>query len=397
MEQVSFEVADALNQPFPEGKFDLVWSMESGEHMPDKKKFVNELVRVAAPGGRIIIVTWCHRDLSPSKESLRQEEKDLLNKICSAYYLPAWCSTADYVKRPDPERSWKWTPRGWELRSGKEMGITHLSRDSEKLTPEESTLMISLAQLVLQKLDVLHDGSVKLDGESQKDSSSALTISSDAYHFKHRRSFSKWNDDILQSGSTITETTQAGELISGSSYASKLPIDEVTMQDHMDLLVEQVKMLAGEIAFGSSTLKRLVEQSANDPESSRAQIQNLECEIQEKRNQMRVLEQRIVKSGEASVANASMVEMQQTIMKLMTQCSEKGFELEIKSADNRVLQEQLQMKCAENKEMEDKILHLEQQLASVSSGNKSYPSENCVHDEYSEELRKKVQSQIILT
>ncbi|KAH6757960.1 Kinesin motor family protein [Perilla frutescens var. hirtella] len=162
------------------------------------------------------------------------------------------------------------------------------------------------------------------------------------------------------------------------------------MSDHMDLLVEQVKMLAGEIAFGSSTLKRLVEQSENDPESTRAQIQNLECEIQEKRNQMRVLEQRIVESGEASLANASM-----TIMKLMTQCSEKGFELEIKSADNRVLQEQLQMKCAENKEMEDKILHLEQQLASVSSGNKSYPSENCVHDEYSKELRKKVQSQEI--
>ena len=37
-QQVSFEVADALNQPFPDGKFDLVWSMESGEHMPEKAK-----------------------------------------------------------------------------------------------------------------------------------------------------------------------------------------------------------------------------------------------------------------------------------------------------------------------------------------------------------------------
>lgn len=36
--QVSFQVADALDQPFPDGQFDLVWSMESGEHMPDKKK-----------------------------------------------------------------------------------------------------------------------------------------------------------------------------------------------------------------------------------------------------------------------------------------------------------------------------------------------------------------------
>jgi tocopherol O-methyltransferase len=35
--------------------------MESGEHMPDKAKFVGELCRVTAPGGRIIVVTWCHR------------------------------------------------------------------------------------------------------------------------------------------------------------------------------------------------------------------------------------------------------------------------------------------------------------------------------------------------
>ena len=40
------------------GEFDLAWSMESGEHMPDKRRFVNELVRVTAPGGRVIIVTW---------------------------------------------------------------------------------------------------------------------------------------------------------------------------------------------------------------------------------------------------------------------------------------------------------------------------------------------------
>lgn len=53
---------------------------------------------MAAPGGTIIIVTMCHRDLSPSEESLLPEEKDLLNRICDAYYLPAWCSIADYVK-----------------------------------------------------------------------------------------------------------------------------------------------------------------------------------------------------------------------------------------------------------------------------------------------------------
>ncbi|RAL46940.1 hypothetical protein DM860_016574 [Cuscuta australis] len=96
-ERVSFQVADALNQPFPDGEFDLVWSMESGEHMPDKAKFVSELARVAAPGGTVIIVTWCHRDLSPTENSLLPQEEELLKKICNAFYLPAWCSTADYV------------------------------------------------------------------------------------------------------------------------------------------------------------------------------------------------------------------------------------------------------------------------------------------------------------
>ncbi|KAG4992363.1 hypothetical protein AAZX31_09G203400 [Glycine max] len=97
-DKVSFEVADALKQPFPDGKFDLVWSMESGEHMPDKAKFVGELARVAAPGGTIIIVTWCHRDLGPDEQSLLPWEQDLLKKICDSYYLPAWCSISDYVK-----------------------------------------------------------------------------------------------------------------------------------------------------------------------------------------------------------------------------------------------------------------------------------------------------------
>lgn len=47
------------------------------------------------------------------------------------------------------------------------------------------------------------------------------------------------------------------------------------MSDEMDLLVEQIKMLAGEIAFGTSTLKRLMEQSVNDPDGTRIQVQFL--------------------------------------------------------------------------------------------------------------------------
>eukprot|EP00199_Chlamydomonas_sp_CCMP681_P001931 CAMPEP_0119108118 /NCGR_PEP_ID=MMETSP1180-20130426/13477_1 /TAXON_ID=3052 ORGANISM="Chlamydomonas cf sp, Strain CCMP681" /NCGR_SAMPLE_ID=MMETSP1180 /ASSEMBLY_ACC=CAM_ASM_000741 /LENGTH=352 /DNA_ID=CAMNT_0007093701 /DNA_START=21 /DNA_END=1079 /DNA_ORIENTATION=- len=101
-DQAQFQVADALAQPFSDDSFDLVWSMESGEHMPNKPKFVNELVRVCAPGGKMIIVTWCHRVLGPG-ESLRPEEVALLERISEAYYLPAWCSVADYTKLLEAE------------------------------------------------------------------------------------------------------------------------------------------------------------------------------------------------------------------------------------------------------------------------------------------------------
>jgi tocopherol O-methyltransferase len=92
-----FRVADALDMPFRSNTFDLVWSLESGEHMPDKVQFVKELFRVAQPGGRIILVTWCHRDLEPGETSLTKGEERLLRQINRAYYLPRWCSVSDYV------------------------------------------------------------------------------------------------------------------------------------------------------------------------------------------------------------------------------------------------------------------------------------------------------------
>ena len=95
--KTQFQVADALDMPFDDNTFDLVWSLESGEHMPDKSKFVNELLRVAAPNGKLIIVTWCHRNLELDETSLTKKELKLLAKINRAYYLPQWCSINDYV------------------------------------------------------------------------------------------------------------------------------------------------------------------------------------------------------------------------------------------------------------------------------------------------------------
>ena len=50
MRVTSLQVMDALAMGFEDGSFDLVWACESGEHMPDKQRYVEEMTRVLAPG-----------------------------------------------------------------------------------------------------------------------------------------------------------------------------------------------------------------------------------------------------------------------------------------------------------------------------------------------------------
>ena len=57
-----FRVMDALSMDYPDASFDFVWACESGEHMPDKKRYVEEMARVLKPGGRMVVATWCQRE-----------------------------------------------------------------------------------------------------------------------------------------------------------------------------------------------------------------------------------------------------------------------------------------------------------------------------------------------
>jgi len=89
-----FLVANAQAMPFDDNSFDLVWSLESGEHMPDKTKFMQECYRVLKPGGTLIMVTWCHRPTD--KTPLTADEQKHLEDIYRVYCLPYVISLPEY-------------------------------------------------------------------------------------------------------------------------------------------------------------------------------------------------------------------------------------------------------------------------------------------------------------
>ena len=95
-DKVQFQVANALEMPFADNSFDLVWSLESGEHMPDKTKFLQECYRVLQPGGKLILATWCHRETNSLAGELTADEIRHLKEIYRVYCLPYVISLSEY-------------------------------------------------------------------------------------------------------------------------------------------------------------------------------------------------------------------------------------------------------------------------------------------------------------
>ncbi|KAL8456271.1 hypothetical protein ACS0TY_034474 [Phlomoides rotata] len=142
------------------------------------------------------------------------------------------------------------------------------------------------------------------------------------------------------------------------------PLTDIKTIDEIDLLREQHKILSGEVALHISALKRLSEEAAVNSKKDHIQmeIRNLKEEIYEKNAQIASLQKQIEDST-IPHGQKDILEESKSVAELMEQLNEKSFELEVKVADNRIIQEQLIQKILECEELQETIVTLRQQLS----------------------------------
>ncbi|KAJ9695583.1 hypothetical protein PVL29_010857 [Vitis rotundifolia] len=179
---------------------------------------------------------------------------------------------------------------------------------------------------------------------------------------------SRLSHSLLTEGSPIdlfSETRQDSEVPVDDFLGQETPLTSIKTMDEIDLLREQQKFLSGEVALHSSALKRLSEEAAKNPrkEQIHVEMRKLNDEIKGKNEQIALLEKQIADSIAASHNKMDKLEISQSISELVGQLNEKSFELEVKAADNRIIQEQLNQKSHECEGLQETVASLKQQLS----------------------------------
>ena len=88
--RAAFTAGDFMHPPFAAKSFDAVVAIESFDHAPDKKAFVEAMAGLLRPGGRLVVVDGfrSERDFSP------QEESDYA-KFLAGWAVPHLCTQAE--------------------------------------------------------------------------------------------------------------------------------------------------------------------------------------------------------------------------------------------------------------------------------------------------------------
>lgn len=90
-----FMECDALRMSFADNTFDVIWAIESEMHMPDKKQFIHELMRVLKPGGMLVLACWNVRDTR--SKPLSKDEAAHIRLLVDEWRHAEFTSIPDYI------------------------------------------------------------------------------------------------------------------------------------------------------------------------------------------------------------------------------------------------------------------------------------------------------------
>ncbi|KAL6523184.1 hypothetical protein OROGR_016787 [Orobanche gracilis] len=298
---------------------------------------------------------------------LPHRRRDFLDDENTDVYLDGSGQTVD-VNGREEKRTKKNGLMGWLKLRKRDSGIGHLAISSDKSSGVKSSISPSTPQ---------GSTNIHMDGGH---SNSLLTESNPSVD---RFSDGKHNSELFEPEDDFL------------GYETSLASIKTT--DEIDLLSEQHKVLSGEVALHMSALKRLSEEAARNPTKEHIQvtfivmyhyrpccevllgdhhqftlfptmlgsveITKLKEEIRKKHNQISSLGKQIADSSAHDEKDK--LDEYHTVAELMAQLNEKSFELEVKAADNRIIQEQLNQKVLECEELQETIASLRQQLSTA--------------------------------
>lgn len=91
---IRIAVKDMLTLEKKDVIYDLIWSLESAEHIPDKKALIKLFYSLLDVKGKCVIATWC---ISSSYGNLTEKQQNLIQKIEKLYHLPPMISLHEYT------------------------------------------------------------------------------------------------------------------------------------------------------------------------------------------------------------------------------------------------------------------------------------------------------------
>ncbi|MDM4723037.1 methyltransferase domain-containing protein [Micromonospora sp. WMMA1363] len=140
-DRLSFQLADAMDLPFPEESFDIVWALESLHHMPDRAHVLRQATRVLRPGGRVAIGDFMLQPSADGYEAgaarVNEASKGVLSVIGRDAYL-AMIREAGLVPvaSEDVSRHTRpsWVKAGERFAALREQAVPHIGEEQFDLT-----------------------------------------------------------------------------------------------------------------------------------------------------------------------------------------------------------------------------------------------------------------------